>query len=145
MATATRPPRRTHVPPYQPPSAGRPLTAVHPAAPPIEAADVDLAILPRVGLCLVIGGAAYELATLPREPGDVALRTWWLSRLGQAGDPYQVSELPAGEGDWTCTCADFAFRHEGNGTHCKHIAALALCIKGGLLAPVSAVAGDEIV
>jgi hypothetical protein len=96
-----------------------------------------------VGLALLIDGTGYALALLPREPGDLALRTWTLSKLGSAGDAYQVSELPHSEGRWCCTCADWHFRHEGRGGVCKHVAAIRLLVDRGLLAPLPLVLATD--
>ncbi|QDV39277.1 hypothetical protein ElP_72410 (plasmid) [Tautonia plasticadhaerens] len=51
---------------------------------------------------------------------SVGIRSW---RLGNT-DNGQTYDVTATHGGTTCTCPDHRYRHEGNGTTCKHVRAL---------------------
>ena len=67
-------------------------------------------------LSLRIGGMAYALARV--DPGEGGIIAWRLSKAGEDA-PYDVRL--AADGSASCTCADFVWRHDGNGSTCKHI------------------------
>jgi hypothetical protein len=72
-------------------------------------------------LTLTIRGDDYRARVLPadRSTGVVALVR--LRKL-DGGEVYHVARH--GDGLVTCECADYHFRHEGQGTACKHARAL---------------------
>jgi hypothetical protein len=47
------------------------------------------------------------------------VRVWRLRKAD--GTTYTVADTIDGA---TCDCGDFVFRHDGHGTHCKHVRAL---------------------
>lgn len=73
-------------------------------------------------LTLHIGDAPYAVRPLAVEPGSGIAR---LVRLRKDGTAYHVHRDEDGRAG--CDCADFEFRHAGNGTACKHIRPLAAC------------------
>lgn len=125
-----------YAPPVPEPSGPKPT---RPAPPPVSRPEPELEPLKppahAFAVVLVIDGTGYALSLVPRESGDLSLRLWTLTKLG-GGEPYQVAELPHAEGRWSCTCGDFVFRHEGNGSTCKHCRAIQHGVDHGILAPL---------
>jgi hypothetical protein len=96
------------------------------------------------GLLVRIDGSLYELTLAPYDPMSVALRVWTLAKLDGDRARYQVTELPYSEGRHACECADWHYRHEGEGDGgCKHILALGALIDRGLLAPLPLTLGTD--
>jgi hypothetical protein len=154
MGSLQRNPIRRNFKPYAPPTVAepgpRPARPARPAPPPVSLPEPGPELQPlkpaphAFAVVLVIDGTGYAASLLPREPGDLALRVWSLVRLGAAdAEPYQVAELPANEGRWSCTCGDFVFRHEGNGSACKHCRAIQHGVDHGLLAPLPLVLATD--
>jgi hypothetical protein len=78
-------------------------------------------------LTVRIGGTSYAVRRIAVEDrGFGVLKCYRLRKLTD-GDLYDVAQLIEGH---SCTCADYEFRHAGNGSICKHAKAL---IAWGLL------------
>jgi hypothetical protein len=71
-------------------------------------------------LMLIIGGTTYTVRPVPSALYGRAYR------LRKAdGTAYHVTQDQNGH---ACDCGDFAWRHEGRGTACKHVRALLACL-----------------
>jgi hypothetical protein len=133
MASTTRPPRRGNVPPYCPPllpanlpeaKPGRPLPA---AAPPSRPSPPPTCGIRKFGptpegrcrLVLEIAGRSYSVLVLRPEPAGEAQTVIRLTKPDRT--VYHVAVAAYGP---ECDCADYEFRHRGNGTICKHLKAL---------------------
>jgi hypothetical protein len=69
-------------------------------------------------LSVTIRGTSYSVRPIRPEADDV-VRAWRLRRAN--GTCYDVADTADGQ---VCDCADHVYRHEGNGTACKHVRAL---------------------
>jgi hypothetical protein len=69
-------------------------------------------------LTVVIRGVAYSARPIRADLPEI-IKAWRIRKSG--GETYDVADTTAGP---SCTCADHEFRHQGNGTSCKHGRAL---------------------
>jgi hypothetical protein len=83
-------------------------------------------------LTLTIRGEDYRARVLPADTAAGVLALVRVRKLS-GGEPYHVARHAAGH--VSCECADYHFRHEGNGSACKHGRA---CIAVGLISAPAA-------
>jgi hypothetical protein len=69
-------------------------------------------------LTCTIRGVSYTVRPIRPETSDV-VRAWRLRKAD--GESYTVADTADGQ---VCDCADHVYRHDGNGTACKHVRAL---------------------
>jgi hypothetical protein len=69
-------------------------------------------------LTVTIRGESYTVRPVRAEAEDV-IKAWRLRKAD--GTAYDVADTADGQ---VCDCADHVYRHDGQGTACKHVRAL---------------------